>query len=294
MRARAIFRGLHRTASGEETIMQLYSTCHNHTTLDDGKSTPAEMAQAALDAGFTDFGISGHSRIEAPGEAGWFIESEEQFLAVMDALKRQFAPRLRIWAGMEQDWYGPVHCREKLDYLIGSVHALRSGETGRYYWMDGAAASLAACRDEMFGGDMEKLVRAFYRLTAENVQRWHPDVIGHFDIVGKNNEGGAFFDEESPACRAAALEALHACCETGAVLEVNTGGMRRGYRTVPYPARFLLAEAHAMGARVTLNADAHAADAVTFRLAEAAELLRSVGYTEYASFENGAFVQRPL
>lgn len=275
-------------------MLQLISTCHNHTTLDDGKNTPEEMAQAALEAGFTDFGISGHAPIPCSHETEWCVRSEAAFVAKMRQVQKAFAGRLRVWVGMEQDSLGPLQNRAALDYLIGSVHALYDANTERCFWMDGSAASLAACRDVMFGGDMETLVRAFYAATAENAQRFCPEVIGHFDLVAKNNEGGAFYAEESPACRAAALEALHACLETGAVLEVNTGGMFRGYRSVPYPARFVLEETLRCGGRVTLNADAHTTQAVAYGLKEAAELLRSVGFTEYAALEKGAFVSKPL
>lgn len=41
--------------------MRLTSSTHNHTNLCDGRNTPDEMARAALEAGFTDFGFSGHS-----------------------------------------------------------------------------------------------------------------------------------------------------------------------------------------------------------------------------------------
>ena len=101
------------------------------------------------------------------------------------------------------------------------------------------------------------MARQFYALTAENAKRYRPEIIGHFDLIVKNNEDGLLFDEESPAYRAAALESLHRCHATGGIFELNTGGIFRGYRKTPYPADFLLRELTAIGGRVTVNGDAH-------------------------------------
>ena len=163
--------------------------------------------------------------------------------------------------------------RAALDYIIGSVHYLRDEATGRYYAVDGAPEALDACVAQMFGGDALAMARAYYALVAENVRKYRPEIIGHFDLVKKNNCGGHLFDEADPVYRTAALEALDACAATGAVFEVNTGGMFRGYCGEPYPSRFLLEALRKSGARVTVNADAHCTEAVRFRFDETLALL---------------------
>ena len=45
--------------------------------------------------------------------------------------------------------------------------------------------------------------------------------------------------------------------DTGALLEVNTGAIARGYLATPYPAPFLLEEWRAWGGEVILNSDCH-------------------------------------
>ena len=110
----------------------------------------------------------------------------------------------------------------------------------------------------------------------------------------KNNCGGHLFDEADPVYRTAALEALDACAATGAVFEVNTGGMFRGYCGEPYPSRFLLEALRESGARVTVNADAHCTEAVRFRFDETLALLRDIGFTAVTVLEDGMFVEKPL
>ena len=116
--------------------MRLTSSTHNHTNLCDGRNTPDEMARAALEAGFTDFGFSGHSY--APFDLDYSVKSEQHYVQELRALQKAYAGCLRIAVGMEADWFAPVNDRAALDYIIGSVHYLRDEATGRYYAVDGA------------------------------------------------------------------------------------------------------------------------------------------------------------
>ena len=75
-----------------------------------------------------------------------------------------------------------------------------------------------------------------------------------------------------------ALDALRAMAETGALLEVNTGGVARGYMTAPYPAEFLLKEWKNWGGEVIVNSDCHDARLMDGGYLQAEELLLSLGY----------------
>ena len=156
--------------------MRLTSSTHNHTNLCDGRNTPEEMARAALEAGFTDFGFSGHSY--APFDLDYSVKSEQHYVQELRALQKAYAGRLRIAVGMEADWFAPVNDRAALDYIIGSVHYLRDEATGRYYAVDGAPEALDACVTQMFGGDALAMARAYYALVAENVRKYRPEIIG--------------------------------------------------------------------------------------------------------------------
>lgn len=270
------------------------STCHNHTVFCDGNHTVEEMAQAAWEAGFTDFGFSGHSRTQYSEGENYGVADETAYVAEVLRVRALFTGRMRIAVGMEQDYFSPVQNRAALDYLIAAVHEIHD-DTGERHWpVDGAAACLADCRDTLFGGDSMALVRRFYALTVQNAQESHGDILAHFDLVCKNNLNGVFFDENSPTYRTIALEALDACAETGAIFEVNTGGMYRGYFNRAYPAPFLLRRLREKGARVMLSADAHCVEALTYGFVEAREMLRSIGFDTLTVLQNGVFVQKPL
>lgn len=111
--------------------------------------------------------------------------------------------------------------------------------------MDWDEAHLETCLREMFGGDMLALTRKYFADAAAMAER-KPTILGHLDLVVKLNRGGRFFDEEDPAYRSLALEALHAADPDATLLEINTGAMARGYRTRLIRAPFLLREWRAM------------------------------------------------
>lgn len=274
----------------------LTSALHNHCTFCDGNNTPAEMAAAALAAGFSGLGFSSHSAAVYPPYTGVGDTQIDAYVAALDALQQEYDGRLRIYKGLELDYYNELSASSlaKLDYRIAAVHDLRDERTGKTYFMDGGAQGLRECISEMFGGSALTMVRRFYELTVQNVQMHRPDIVAHFDIVIKNNENEAFFDESSLAYQKLALEALHACADTDAVFEVNTGGMYRGYRNVPYPARFLLEALQQRGGRVTVSADAHNTSAITYQFAQTLNLLRTVGFSHVSVWENDGFVEKAL
>ena len=253
---------------------------HTHSCLCDGRGTLAEMAAAAYAAGVRHFGASGHSHTPIPYDAGSVLPEEPAaYREEVLALRAEYAGRMEVLLGIEQDACSPQDVPDWADYWIGSVHNLRGPEGGPCYPVDWDRERLAACRDELFGGDMLALAEAYYRAAAAMAER-RPTILGHIDLITKLNRGGAFFDEDSLRYRRAALEALHHADPERTLLEINTGAAARGYRDDPYPAQFLLREWRALGGRVILTADAHSPETVVFGYDLAAEAARAAGYRE--------------
>ena len=101
-------------------------------------------------------------------------------------------------------------------------------------------------------------------------------------------------ERKANARAAAALEALHAADPKETLLEINTGAMSRGYRSVPYPALFLLREWRDMGGRIILTADAHSAAAVVYGYAQAAALAQAAGFDRSTLLTRRGREERPL
>ncbi|WP_367925305.1 histidinol-phosphatase HisJ family protein [uncultured Ruthenibacterium sp.] len=246
---------------------------HTHTIFCDGTGTPAQMADAAFAAGCTAIGFSGHAPLEGQDWAMEQLSIPEYRRQVLEQRDR-YKGRMNVFLGLEQDFFSPSP-EDQWDYLIGSVHGVFAN--GAVHWVDESEERFQRIVQEQFGGDIVALAREYYRLEAQIVQRTGCQIVGHFDLLTKFNEGDRLFDTSTRAYRHAALEALEAVLEQDAILEVNTGAMSRGCRKTPYPAPFLLQEIGRKKGRITLTADSHSPSTVVSGYRQALEILTHCG-----------------
>ena len=248
---------------------------HTHTTFCDGKNTPEEMVQAAISLGMDSLGFSGHAPMEPPGN--WTMTDVAAYRREVLRLREKYAGRLEILLGLEQDIDSPPQ-PGPWDYVIGSVHQV---------WKDGQALPVDDSQEvflhnveTFYGGDCYAFAGDYYRRVGEVAERTGCQIVGHFDLMTKFNEGDRLFDIAHPRYMAAALEALDRLASQGVILEINTGAISRGYRTAPYPAPPLL---RAMGERnipICITSDCHSAQDLLCAFPQAAELARCCGYRE--------------
>ena len=251
---------------------------HTHSTLCDGRDTPEAMAAAAYAAGVKYFGVSCHSHTPIDLDEGYVLPADmTAYREAVLALREEYAGRMEVLLGLEWDSQSDVS-PEGFDYWIGSVHYQKGGN-GRFYAADWGEEHFTACRDELFGGDALAVAEGYFREVCR-VAAKKPPILGHIDLITKLNGGSRFFDETAPRYRAAALEALHAADPAATLLEINTGGVSRGYRTQPYPALFLLREWRTMGGRIILTSDAHSVDTVVYGYGQSAALAKAAGFTK--------------
>ena len=249
---------------------------HTHTTLCDGKGTPEEMAAAACAAGVKYYGFSGHSFSPNPADFGYNLPPDTtEYRNKVLSLREEYAGRMEILLGIEWDSW-TAGDPEGYDYWIGSVHAVRDADGG-YYAVDNTPEALGECIERVFGGDPYALIEDYYKAVAAMAAR-KPDILGHIELVTKYIEKRAFFDENEPRYRKAALDALHAVDPSATLLEINTGAMSRGWRTTPYPSRFLLEEWRRMGGRIIVTADTHHPDTILHGYPVAIAAARAAGF----------------
>ena len=251
------------------------SNFHAHSTFCDGAETPEAMVQAAIREGCAAFGISGHSWMGF--ETCWSMtrEGERGFIEEMDRLKKAYADKLLLLTGLERDYYSPVPAY-RYDYIIGAVHSVKK---------DGALRSVdesedVQCEDvrRYFGGDFYAYTTAYFETVADVAEKTTPDIVGHFDLVAKYNDGGKLFDETDPRYTGPALEAMAAVVKKCRLFEINTGAMYRVGRSVPYPSPFFLRALKERGGEIILSSDCHDGASVCFKFAEAAALAKSCGF----------------
>ena len=271
--------------------MILTSTLHNHCDLCDGRCSAEEMIEAAIAAGFSDFGLSCHSY--APFDIDYSIKDEAHYLRELERLRQRYAGRIRLVRGTEQDLYAPVRERPAYDYIIGSVHYLRDAEGG-YHAVDSTLEEMRRTVDTVYGGDGLAAVAAYYDNVVRVAEEQRPDIIGHFDVIKKTNGDSAWFSEDDPEYRRLALTALHRAAAGGAIFEVNTAPIFKKLQVDVYPSPFLLEELLKLGAAVMINTDAHCTQQLTCGIDYALTLLRDIGFTRIKVWENGGFIDRSI
>ncbi len=248
---------------------------HVHTTFCDGKNTPEEMVLDAIARGMQTIGFSSHSPVDT--EDKWYMSEEEipLYCREIRRLKEKYGNEIRILMGIEQDFYS-LPPREDYDYIIGSVHCLLL--EGRLWAIDESPEKFEYICKRFFGGDFIWLAHAYFDLVKQLPQKTGCNIIGHFDLVSKFNEGNRFFDEHDPRYVLKAFKTLDELMDKNVIFEVNTGAVARGLRVSPYPPSWMLKYMADRGARITLSSDAHSRDDLQFLFELHADKLYRLGF----------------
>lgn len=264
---------------------------HSHTTFCDGKNTPEEMAGAAVGLGMDALGFSGHGPNRAPDDAAMPPERVPAYREAVLRVREEYAGRLDVFLGIERDWFWAPD-GGNWDYVIGSVHYVE--KDGAYLGVDHSEKVFLENVKQRYGGDFYAFAEDYYRLVGEAPERTGCQIVGHFDLITKFNEGDRLFDTGHPRYVSAALDALDRLAERDVICEINTGAMSRGYRSAPYPAPALLRAMRERNIPVCITGDSHSAAALLYAFPQAVELARSCGYREQMVLTGEGFVPAAL
>jgi histidinol-phosphatase (PHP family) len=264
---------------------------HTHSTFCDGKDTPEEMIQEALKSGFDSLGFSMHSYLSCSNYAIVTREKVVAYRQEISRLKEKYRGIIDIFLGLEQDVLSE-DAAVGYDYTIGSVHYLhtKNGKKGFDVGLEGTLAYI----DAHYDGDAMKFAKAYYEMAATIPDHGDFDIIGHFDILTKNNELGKFLDVDSKEYLGYALDAMDALKGRMSVFEVNTGAISRGYRTTPYPQMALLKAFRQKGFGVVITSDCHDKNYLDCYFEESKMLLREAGFRSQLVFTSQGFQEVAL
>lgn len=264
---------------------------HTHTTYCDGKNTPREMIERAIELGFDTIGFSGHSNTNFDIDWHMTKSGTEAYKKEIGELKTEYDGRINVLCGVEYEMYSGTPM-DGFDYIIGSSHFVKTSDG--FVSFDERADELKRVIDEYFGGDGMRLAKAYYEQIAELYKYGDFDIVGHFDIISKHCEKQHFFDTDAPEYKKMALEALHALAEKQKVFEINTGVISRGYKTVPYPAPFILKEMKNLGCIAVITADCHKKELLGVDFNAGLELAKACGFTEIGVMRNGKICEEKI
>lgn len=267
--------------------MKIWSNLHTHSNFSDGKNTPREVVEAAVESGFQVIGFSDHGYTDFDYTYCMHGERLANYMPTIRALQAEYADRIRVLCGVEHDYFGPKSAYEGYDYFIGSVHYVIG--KGIYYPIDESAAKTQACIDEGFGGDTIAFCRDYYE-SVVNCAKLKPLYLGHFDLITKHDVP----DETDKRYIDIALQAMDAVLETGVPIEVNTGAIARGVKKLPYPSDFLMRRIAEKNGTVTLGSDCHDCTKLDCCFDMSLELLRNSGIRSVLDYDGEKFVERGI
>ncbi|MCQ2557560.1 MAG: histidinol-phosphatase [Oscillospiraceae bacterium] len=246
---------------------------HVHSTFCDGKASPEELVQAALEKGLAAIGFSSHSYI--PGEEDWTLAADYgPYRAEIRRLKEKYAGQIQIWCGIEQDFRSELPS-EPFDYSIGSVHSVVSDRG--VLVVDNKDWQLEAGIRELYDGDAYAAAEAYFGCVGKVLEKTNADIIGHLDVLRKLNAGNRFFDPEHPRYRNAILQAVEELLPWGRPFEINTGARARGHDCDPYPELSIARYIAEHGGTFLLSSDSHRANTLCWEFEEMARLYRLQG-----------------
>ncbi len=246
---------------------------HTHTSFCDGNNTAEEMVISAIEKGLSELGFSGHSYVGVQG-FGMDDEALSAYKYEISRLKEKYREKIKIYMGIEYDYFSDVDTSD-FDFVIGSVHLLV--KDGKNLDVDLSEIDFVADVNRYFGGDFTAYAEEYYSLVADIYNKTHCDIIGHFDLITKFNEGDRLFSTKSERYIKAYERALTSLFQTPAVFEVNTGAVSRGHRKAPYPSDDIMKKIIEGGGEIVVSTDCHLAENVDFMLAESVERLADKG-----------------
>ncbi|MBQ3063671.1 MAG: PHP domain-containing protein [Clostridia bacterium] len=266
--------------------MNYKQNLHTHTTYVDGRDTPEELIKEALARGFDSLGFSEHTYLchsTYPNQLT--AEKESLYRTEIAALKEKYRGKIGIFCGLETHYYSDVDITP-YDYIIGSVHYLDCGEG--IYTFDSNPARTTDYINRYFDGDGLRFAKKYFETISSYPERRKVDILGHFDLIAKNNDTCRFFDEGCKEYLNLGYAAIHALRGHVPLFEVNTGAVAAGYRQIPYPQLAFLKEFKACGFGAVITSDCHNKNFLDCHFEESRALLAEAGFTtRFVLTDNG-------
>ena len=274
--------------------MNKYSSLHTHTVFCDGEDDVETMCRHAFEKGLVSIGFSAHAPLGKTGlELDWHLKDERlgEYLDEVRAAQRRWKGKIPVYLGLELDYIKgrrsalDMDIRElDLDYIIGSVHYVVPPQ-GAPFPVDYPFEEMEKNIQASLGGDGEAMMNAYWDAVLEMVNLGGFDIVGHLDLVKKSNGNDRWFDTDSKSYMQRVEEVVRAIAAAGLVVEVNTGGMNRGFLSEAYPSPSILRILRRYKVPVIITADAHRSCDLDGHYVEARQMLCNAGYTSHVFFE---------
>ncbi len=274
---------------------------HQHTFFSDGKGTPMEFAEKAIELGLSTIGFSEHSPLPFSNPFSLQDENIDNYISAVEEVRENFKDQLAVYRSLEMDYIPGIsedfnywRDRCKVDYLIGSVHLVAPDGFDELWFTDGPDYKIY---DEgvqrFFDGDIKRAVRQFYQQTNAMIETQQFEIIGHFDKIKMHNRDRFFTDEEK-WYRDLINETIDLIKQKNLIVEINTRGIYKKRSKYLFPDGYALEKVKDSNIPILLSSDAHHKDELIMLFDETQKRLTDMGFRSVIFFENGNWGERNL
>lgn len=260
------------------------SNYHTHSIFCDGKDTIESIVESAIKKGFKYLGFTSHSYIE--GDDSWTLKGNilPEYISEVLRVKEKYKTKISIFLGIEQDALS-IKNDYDFDYVIGSMHNIK--KDGKFYPIDRDVESFKYLLEKVYQSDFDSLCRDYFEQMQELFVKTKADIVGHFDLITKYVDAVQLIFPDNYLIYAE--KAISKIIKDVNVFEINTGGMARGHKTVPYPSKEILEIILRQGGKVMINSDCHNKDYLDYGFEDAVKLAKEVGFTKRVIFTDKGF-----
>lgn len=260
---------------------------HTHTELcPHGSGEPtAKMIKRAIQLGFDEYHITEHAPLperfmqtysgdpENVATASLRFDQLDQYFALTNKLRKQFADQIKITVGFEVDYLvgyekeirqflnqvGP-----KTSHNILSVHYLPTSD-GRFFGIDYSPAELKAGFGPQIANG-QALYHRYFQAVLSSVKSdlgpYCPDKIGHMSLIKKYQDFFHLPEKFDPTNLGLVKEILAVAHQQKLKLDFNTAGLYKPYCNDLYPGHQIIELARQMGIPLEFGSDAHSVNEV--------------------------------
>lgn len=264
---------------------------HSHCLYCDGRANMEDFIRFAISEGFSSYGISSHAPL--PFSTAWTMEWDRMgdYLSEFSRLKEKYEGKIELAIGLEIDYLNddsqpalPRFQELSLDYRIGSVHMLYSPE-GKVVDIDTPAAIYRQLVDTHFDGDLDSVIRLYYKNLNRMVELGGFDIVGHADKMHYNAScyrpgllGESWYN--TLVC-----DYFEAIARHGYIVEVNSKAFIE--LGTFYPNERYLPLFKELGIRMQVNSDAHYPERINNGRSEGLAALKKAGFDSVVEWHGG-------
>lgn len=268
----------------------MFADYHVHTEFSDDSRYPMEdVIRDAVKMGMDEICITDH--VDYGVKADWDCGQEIQYrkddpLANVDyprymekirALKEEYQGKITIRTGMEFGVqmhtipeFEALFARYPFDFIILSIHQVEDKE----FWT----------QDFQRGRTQKEYNERYYQEILDVVKAYkNYSVLGHLDLIKRYDEAGIYpFENVKPMIE----EILKIVIADGKGIELNTSFHRYGLSDSMPSLEILKLYRELGGEIITIGSDSHKPEHLGAYIDEGHEILKSLGYKQFCTFEN--------